>query len=132
MLIKISLLTDDGALGGGVVELPALVALQIANKHALLHVWGQSSPLILLHMDVCSAAPHSEVRDIWLALVPKFKGCSIEEDRVGGAVEDMDKGSECLAPELTRETRLCQHCGDPLVENAVCALRDTVLLRVEC
>ena len=40
----------------------------------------------------------------------------------------MDKGSKGLTPELARETGLCKHGGDALVQNAVRALSDTVLL----
>jgi len=57
-LIKISVLTDDRALGGRVVKLPTFVSLGISNKGALLIVRGQCIALVLLYMHIGRAAPY--------------------------------------------------------------------------
>src|SRR6201746_2156922 len=65
-LVKVSSLSNNCLLGGWVVELPALVSLRIANEYTLLHVQSEARSLVLLHMHICSAPPHSKVRDVRL------------------------------------------------------------------
>ena len=51
-LVEDSAFRDDDLLGGGVVELPALVAIRVPDEDALLHVQAKRTTPVLLHMHI--------------------------------------------------------------------------------
>ena len=73
--VELSTFRDKELLGGGIVEVPALVIRRIAHKETLAHVGLQLLALVLLHKDVGSASKHPEAAEIWLLAVPGFIGC---------------------------------------------------------
>ena len=56
MLIKLSRVRDDCLLGGRVPEQPGLVIGRLSNEHTLLGVRLQLCMLVLLDVDIGSAA----------------------------------------------------------------------------
>jgi hypothetical protein len=129
--IKDSSLRDDYLLCLRIVELPALVARWIPNKHTLLHVGSQipQDPLVLLDVDIGSATPDPESRHIWLDTIEGLIGGLVGNSRGGSPVPDMHKGTESLSPEAGRETSLIEHGDDGLLNGPVGTLCNSILLR---
>jgi hypothetical protein len=83
-------LTDHSLLGSRVVELPALVALRITYKDALLHKRAKASSLVSLYVHIGRTAPDSKVRHIRLPPIPQFTGSSPLDSFCRAPVPHMD------------------------------------------
>ena len=101
-LVEDGAFRDDSLLGGGVVELPALVAWRITDKNALLHVGAQRAALVLLHMHIGHTPPNAQMGDIRLAAIEGLIGGLARQCRGWGAVEDVYQSRESFAPERGR------------------------------
>jgi hypothetical protein len=77
------------------VELPALISLGIANEYTLLHVRSKARSLVLLHMHIGSAPPHSKVGDVRLSPMPQFIKSSASDSLSRASVPHMDEGVSC-------------------------------------
>ena len=88
-LVEDGAFRDDSLLGGGVVELSALVAWRITDEDALLHVRAQHTALVLLHMHIGHTPPNAQMGDIWLAAIEGLIGSLARQCRGWAAVEDV-------------------------------------------
>jgi len=70
--IEISALRNEGAFGGGIVELPPFVAMWIAYKDTLIIVRVQRSLLVCLYMHIGSGSPDLQVWNIRFATMPQL------------------------------------------------------------
>ena len=98
-LIENSVFRDNSALGGRIVEFPALVVRRVAYEDALLHVRAKLSSFILLNMHIGQASPNPKIGEVRLALEPQLKGSSIRSERGRHPVKDVDKRGLGLSPE---------------------------------
>ena len=71
--------------------LPALVFQRISKENTGSGLRLERLALVLLHMDVRTAAKDPEVRSIRLAPVECFIGSLARDGRGGGEVQDMDE-----------------------------------------
>jgi hypothetical protein len=129
-LIKVSSLSNHCLLGGGIIELPALVSLRVANEYTLLHVRSKTRSLVLLHMHIGSAPSYSKVGDVRLSLMPHFIGSSTSDSLCRASVPHMDEGCKTFTPERLSKPRLVQHGGQTLRQHPISSLSDSILLRV--
>jgi hypothetical protein len=85
-----SALSDHSLLGCRVVELPALVAMRVTYKDALLHMRSKTGSLVLLYVHIGSTAPDSKVGHIRLPPIPQFIGSSTLDSICRASVLHMD------------------------------------------
>jgi hypothetical protein len=128
-LVKVSSLSNHCLLGGGIIELPALVSLRIANEYTLLHVRSKARSLVLLHMHIGSASPHWKVGDVRLSPMPQFIRSSASDSLSRASVPHMDECCKTFTPERLRQPRLVQHSGQMLRQHPISSLSDPILLR---
>ena len=72
-LVKLSRVRDDSLLGGRVPEPPGLVIGWVSNEYTLLCVRLQLCTLVLLDVDIGSAAKHMEMGNVRLGAMPVLK-----------------------------------------------------------
>ena len=83
---------------GWVPELPTLVASQIANEDAFLSVGLQLFSLVLLDVDIGSAAKNAKMSNIWFGLVPELIWGGVVQSGSWRTIMDMYKGSHRIPP----------------------------------
>jgi len=77
-------------------------------------VRAQAFSLILLYVNISSAAPHSKVRHIRLCASPQLIRSTTLDSICRASVPHMDQGSKTFTPEGLRQPGLVQHGGETL------------------
>ena len=73
-LIEDSSVADHLLLRYWIPEQPTFILCRVPNEHALLVVWSERRPLVLLYVYIGQAAEDAQVTHIWLTSKPRFKG----------------------------------------------------------
>ena len=112
-----------------VIEHPSFVSIWVTNKNTFFHMRANSSPLVLLDVDICSAPPNSKMWDIRLLAMPKLIWCFQGVKRCGwAAIPNVTISCNSLSYKWWWKARFVKHGDDVFLNGSARSFSHTVLL----